>query len=485
MKKGKTWFSYILWLVATGFSVVFTYYTTSKLADFYRLYGADVLSCRIIYASIVILFTVAVFFLIRFLYGKLSVKLRVSFLGVRIPKWLRVILHLLIFTGITVILVRSRMYTFSSPDQDIEYGAVQEMYFNYMSEIPAQTDNFFQDYLEEKYSGLSLIPSAFENIYMGFFSCIYFFIGNQMMLYTWMPLYVPLIAYLLFIIIGFKMQKGFLGWIPAAIYSLSGIYAAATVDWGPSNFYFLLTLFGIMFILFLTKRKGKKDISAGLGCLWGLLICLFIFCAKYKVIFYHAPAFSIPKKLALSMTALNVELLIWAVILWMLCLSFWVTGNRAGSFYVMPAVAGAGLLIALVRYESDVVLFLLVFIGIWLILMTAEHIRGFEKSPQIKYEETDLPADPDNPADEEEPENESGLIRVSDIVKNDETQQLTNAEDMSANTTEHMIDRTAMIENVLPMPKKHVSRELDYSVEPDEDMMHYDVELENDDYDYK
>ena len=48
-----------------------------------------------------------------------------------------------------------------------------------------------------------------------------------------------------------------------------------------------------------------------------------------------------------------------------------------------------------------------------------------------------------------------------------------------------VFDKTAMIENVLPMPKKHIGRTLDYAFEPSEDMMHYDIEFENDKYDYE
>lgn len=40
------------------------------------------------------------------------------------------------------------------------------------------------------------------------------------------------------------------------------------------------------------------------------------------------------------------------------------------------------------------------------------------------------------------------------------------------------------IENPLPLPKKHVKRSLDYSVEPQEELMHYDIEVsEGDDFD--
>jgi len=58
-------------------------------------------------------------------------------------------------------------------------------------------------------------------------------------------------------------------------------------------------------------------------------------------------------------------------------------------------------------------------------------------------------------------------------------------EEISNSTEETLvIDKTAPIENVLPMPKKHTPKVLDYAFEPSEDMMHYDVEIENDEYDY-
>ena len=41
-----------------------------------------------------------------------------------------------------------------------------------------------------------------------------------------------------------------------------------------------------------------------------------------------------------------------------------------------------------------------------------------------------------------------------------------------------------LIQNPLPMPKKHVRKTMEYGFLPEEDMMHYDIEVdENDDYD--
>ena len=88
--------------------------------------------------------------------------------------------------------------------------------------------------------------------------------------------------------------------------------------------------------------------------------------------------------------------------------------------------------------------------------------------------------------EENDVSDDTGVIRVSDILKtlgaDERESEMVSIEDMQMGET---LDKTAMIENVLPMPKKHVSRSFEYSFEPTEDMMHYDVEVENDDYDYE
>ena len=46
-------------------------------------------------------------------------------------------------------------------------------------------------------------------------------------------------------------------------------------------------------------------------------------------------------------------------------------------------------------------------------------------------------------------------------------------------------ERTEFIQNPLPLPKKHIRRNMDFSVIPAEDMMHFDIETdENDDFDH-
>ena len=95
--------------------------------------------------------------------------------------------------------------------------------------------------------------------------------------------------------------------------------------------------------------------------------------------------------------------------------------------------------------------------------------------------------------EEDSVQEDTGVIRVSDILKavkskKTEVEKAYDAKEETDETESAAIkttDKTAMIENVLPMPKKHVGRSFDYSFEPSADMMHYDVESENDDYDYE
>ena len=60
--------------------------------------------------------------------------------------------------------------------------------------------------------------------------------------------------------------------------------------------------------------------------------------------------------------------------------------------------------------------------------------------------------------------------------RKDETEIILN-EDWKAQTTETKEQKIELIENPLPLPKKHEKKQMDYAFEPDESEMHYDIEL--------
>ena len=246
----------------------------------------------------------------------------------------------------------------------------------------------------------------------------------------------------------------------------------------------------------------------------------------FAVLFYNGPEFLVCEEFRMAAVWIYTELLVWAVVLLVYCIAFWFVKTDSVSLYVIPAALAAGLLLVLQFYENDVVFFLTIFIVFWVSLLGTEGLRLlFNAKPKVltgkntECKPIGLPAENagdsnKTKADDREdfdwtemksimeqkseitveeasvPE-DTGVIRVSDILKAVNVQETEEvpvvAEEKSVTEPEvsEAMDKTAMIENVLPMPKKHVSRSFEYSFEPSDDMMHYDVEVENDDYDFE
>ena len=58
-------------------------------------------------------------------------------------------------------------------------------------------------------------------------------------------------------------------------------------------------------------------------------------------------------------------------------------------------------------------------------------------------------------------------------------------EDMAEKKQEDGQKQVQFIENPLPLPKKHVKKVMDYPIQPDASMMHYDVEVDpGDNFDF-
>ena len=67
---------------------------------------------------------------------------------------------------------------------------------------------------------------------------------------------------------------------------------------------------------------------------------------------------------------------------------------------------------------------------------------------------------------------------MSDILASNKNIELKESQE------EAIIDKKAPIENVLPLPKRHINKVVEYSYEPSEAEMHYDIELTEETSDY-
>lgn len=511
----KTWFSYILWLFATGFSVLFTYYTVANFVKSYGIFGHDHIGFVIGYSIGVMVVVLLLCLMLRKLCNIIPV--------LKVNKWVARCMYILAFVAITVLFLYTRYYGFLSG----KLNGNQMVCFYEMTRIGFTPEDL--ETLKQVLGNVSLVPSAFESIYMKLLSMLFLFLGNKLEVIILIQFFFHVLSLLCLYLIGWRLQKGAVAWIPALIYAGSPVYASMIGNFGPSNFWLCICLLGIVLILLLQKLWKKRFITYILISLWGICICALVFATKFAVLFQNGLAFLVGSSFTVTVAVLYTEFLIWAVVLFMYCVTFWFVKTDEVSLYVAPAVLTATLLLVLQYHECDVVFFLTMLSGFWISLLGMESFRllfsirpkvltGQNTAPFVektvgtdehaetndftweemqsimeqKEEKTDLTEEnsklsEDHNSDdimEDEVSEDTGVIRVSDILKAVGVEEnISAAEEASA--SEESIDKTALIENVLPMPKKHVTRSFEYAFEPTEELMHYDVEVENDDYDYE
>lgn len=517
----KTWFSYILWLIATGFSILFTYYAVTNLTKYFGMYGHNRIEFLIGYSVAVIVIVGLLCFLLRKLFDKIHLP--------KVNKWVTRSFYFLVFLGITALFICTRFNSFVTGGLNGE----QMVVFYEMSRIGFLPEDL--EALKSVLGNVSLAPSVFEKAYMKSLSVLFLFFGNKLEILDLVQLIFQGVSLLSLYVIGWNMQRGIFAWIPALAYAASPIHASMIGDFGPSNFWFCIVLLGMVLCFTLQKLWKNRFVTYVVTTLWGIGICAFVFASKFGVLFQNAPAFLVESGYRETIAVVYTEFLIWSIILLMYCVTFWFVKTDSVSMYVLPMVLANGLLLVLQYHECDVAFFLTLFIGFLVSIFGTEGLRllcavkpkvitgrnvdaDLESKEDIKaskqkmddredfdwaemktiMEQKEEPvqavsvqAISEAEADTKETDvlEETGVIRVSDILKAVGAEDTKPKNDEMASSKEmqkeEIPDKTAMIENVLPMPKKHVSRSFEYSFEPSKDMMHYDVEVDNDDYDYK
>ncbi len=86
-------------------------------------------------------------------------------------------------------------------------------------------------------------------------------------------------------------------------------------------------------------------------------------------------------------------------------------------------------------------------------------------------------------------ENETGIILLSNLTKEEPASRIGDKSEMNDGKNDkkqnEVQEKPNLIPNPLPLPRQHERKEMDYAFVPDENMMHYDIEViqENDDFD--
>lgn len=482
MKVKKTWFSYILWLLATGFSILFTYYALTHAVKYFGLALSGQTEMGIAYTAAFVVFVALICLLLRFFVSK------IRFL--RMNKWLALVLHILVFFALGYMFLYTRLiYPQGSQMQLYCFFQLSDEPFSWGVGRNSILDILYPELVEKitlMLEGVSYSP--FEKFYTSFLSVLFLFFGDLRIFIIFAAIGLQILTFLLLVFLGFKMQKGVFVWMPALVYTFLPLYNMMVADYGPSNFSFFIFVLILALIWLHQKSKKSRIRSHILTSVWGTSVCIFMLCAKWDLLFGNVLPFQSEGVFLVDATAYVPALLAGSVFLLLYCVGYAFTGMDIGVIYLIPVLFGSGLFFALQRLENDSSLFLGAFVLFFMLLTGMEGIRLLFTYAPVMAKETEMSYESDIlkeydtsvklPENAETPE-DTGVIRVSDILGMTEKEK-----EEDEKTSEEVTDKTAMIENVLPMPKKHVSRNPGYSFEPSEEMMHYDVEIENDEYDY-
>ena len=506
MSLKKTWFSYVLWFVFAAVTALIAYgVLTEVLHGFYAMISSFVpgyefytdLLAKIL-TTLLIVFAVV---LVRFICSRIKTS--------AVPRWFGITGHILVCAGIVAGFCALRYSAFNYAFYLQSYSrapSVQAQYFFELSKVGAVTGTDF---------ALGTV-SVLEQVYTYVMHTVFLFFGNKMECLFLTQLVMQAITFILLMVIGWTLQKGIFAWIPALLYAVLPTFFYTASDVGITNFWTFVVVFGFFIVCLLEKAWKKKNITYLVMVFGQILFAGLVFYSKMGVLLYNkAPFVSGGETLGLA-SVLNVEMLVLSVLLVAYCVSFFMDKQDHRSLFGLSFGTFGFLFVWLSNYEYESSYCLMLLTMMNLFFMISQSMRTvFRAKPDVvtgknksveAVEMADKSTDSIMPIEQEskmEPakfewaemkevmhSTEGIEVRKEEPVKVElplaevVLEEKKEAESIVSEEPVVLIDKKAPIENVLPMPKKHKPKVLDYAFEPAEDMMHYDVEIENDEYDY-
>lgn len=453
MSLKKTWFSYVLWFVLAGLTGLTTYIATVKVFLFVPWMTA------VIAAGII-----GFYVLLHVVSSKIK--------QFTVSKWFGRILHCLLFLVIAASFVLLRFPIIMNVQNAV--SSQQAIWFYEVSKVG-------RDILS-----VAGMTSVFEQIYINMLSGLFLLLGNKIEVLLYVQVVLQALTFIMMIFIGWTLLKRVYAWIPALLYAVSPFMCSVVEDVGPANFWMCVVMLGISVICILQKAWKNRNITyiviVVAQVLFGAIFCFI----KSGILWYGNPSFMTGGSLKGTESFLGIEMLIAIIVLGGYCVSFWFDKQDHKSLYIIPFVLDCVILTmaAFSEYESCGLFMMLAAMNLYLLISESLRVT-FTLKPEtvtgqiaVNMLGESSKAEAKNPEsfDWEEMQN---VMKETDKFKgkDEEVQQ---QEEINV----PVVDKKALIENVLPMPKKHTPKVLDYAFEPEEDQMHYDVEVENDEYDY-
>ena len=464
MSLKKTWFSYILWFVFAGITAIITYIVLVEvLQGYYAMLCSYVpkyafgLFC--VTKIVIVVVAVLLVVLLRLICSKIKMP--------TIPRGLTITGHILLCMGIIAGFCAFRYQAF-------HYAFYLQSY----SSVPSEQAMFIYELSKVGASAGSSILSFLEQTYVCVMRTIFMFWGNKLECLFMTQLVLQAVTLILLMVIGWTMQKGIFAWIPALLYAFVPTFFYSASDVGIANFWILTVVFVLFVICLLEKAWKKKNITYLVMTVVQLLFAGFVFCSKKGVLLYSDAPFVSGGIIQGVQGILYIETLIVVAFLLVYCVTFFIDKQDHRSLFILPVLCYSVLFVWLNMYEYEVFYCMMLLAFINVIFMIAQSMRTIFRAKPIVVTGNSIP--------EKAIDTKFEWEEMKEVMHSTEGIEVRKEESVKVELeiTEVPIDKKAPIENVLPMPKKHKPRIFDYAFEPTQEMMHYDVEIENDEYDY-
>ena len=251
MNHKKTWFSYVLWLIAAGLSI---YFSLMFMRNFCLYMGIDSgLTNGFMYSFPIVGILLA--FLIRI--ASIHCKLPVVSKGVRY--------------GIHVVLLFLLIGVF---------GVLRYQTLGRMDSIEAiENSAVYQAALIGNNSGIVLPAGIHNQLYSSLISVLLLFLGNKAIAIVYLQLFLQVISFASLCVIGYWLKKGVTGYIPALVFSISPLFYEALPEVTAANLSFCFCLLGILTCFPLCQKHDKKM----LDYIW----CCFSAIISGLLVVYH------------------------------------------------------------------------------------------------------------------------------------------------------------------------------------------------------
>lgn len=503
MSLKKTWFSYVLWFVFAVPSALIVYSVLSEVLQaffsmltsyvpayaFYIDLGAKILT---------VMAVVSVVLLLRLICSKVKTP--------AIPKWLGIVGHILICIGIIAGFCVLR------------YSVLMHVcYLQAYSQVPTeQTQYFFELSKVSAASGSGFAEGTFlEQIYVYTMQTVFLFFGNKIEIMYFFQLVLQSVSLILLMVIGWTLQKGVFVWMPALLYAVLPTFFYTASDVGITNFWTFIVILALFVICLLEKIWKKKNITYLVMVFAQFLSAGFVFFTKMGVLIYGKVPFVSGGTTPGVTGILDGEMLILAVFVIAYCVSFFFDKQDHRSLFIVPFIGFGFVFVWLSSYEYEASYCMMLLALMNLLFMVSQSMRvifrakpdvvtgkgksainnGLEETTDVaisgrkelqpaKFEWVEMKEVMHSTEGIEVRKEEPAKVELPLTEVSSEEKKITGEPKEESVEPVTLNDRKAPIENVLPMPKKHKPKVLDYAFNPTEDMMHYDVEIENDEYDY-